>query len=415
MNNKLLKLIIIVVVIIIVILGLIIIINNKKEKFPDVLQNEDLTITLEENSYLLKERETFFTIQNLIQKYINAIKENDSSYIINVLDKNYIKENSIDENNIFNKIINVKEEYIYNAEMIYAKDTWNNSIYYVYGTIQDENKKGNIYNKIIFDNTNGTYSIKTVNENEYKKSAKNIVDETSKIELNSNNQIEYAIVNDTMIIGKYYTKYRDLCKNNIEEAYELLNKEYREKRFNNLQNFKSYIQEIQNDLEDMYASKYAKNVINQNIQYICTDRYDNSYIFNETSPMQFNVILDTYTIEQEKFTEEYNKANNQKKVMMNIDKFFQMINNKDYTTAYNCLADSFKQNYFKTEESFKIYIKNNLYKYNNVTYVTYNDKLSSVYGYSLILTNKQDTSKSKEFNIVMKLKEATDFEMSFEI
>ena len=38
---------------------------------------------------------------------------------------------------------------------------------------------------------------------------------------------------------------------------------------------------------------------------------------------------------------------------MNIDKFFQMINRQDYDAAYNCLAQSYRNNYFTTEEEFE--------------------------------------------------------------
>ena len=43
---------------------------------------------------------------------------------------------------------------------------------------------------------------------------------------------------------------------------------------------------------------------------------------------------------------------------MNVDKFFQMINRKDYKTSYKCLADSYKNNYFKTENDFANFVKN---------------------------------------------------------
>lgn len=34
-----------------------------------------------------------------------------------------------------------------------------------------------------------------------------------------------------------------------------------------------------------------------------------------------------------------------------------MINRKDYKTSYKCLADSYKNNYFKTEADFANFVK----------------------------------------------------------
>lgn len=51
--------------------------------------------------------------------------------------------------------------------------------------------------------------------------------------------------------------------------------------------------------------------------------------------MNFTVILDTYTIDLPEFTEKYTKASDEEKVLLNIQKGFTAINDKDYRYVYN--------------------------------------------------------------------------------
>ena len=101
--------------------------------------------------------------------------------------------------------------------------------------------------------------------------------------------------------------------------------------------------------------------------------------------------------------------------MMNIDKFFQMLNAKDYKAAYEKLDMNFKNNYFKTEQDFENYIKQRVFSYNKVEYVSYNGDISGIFKYDLNLKNKQNETQEVSFSVVMQLKEGTDFVMSFNI
>ena len=99
---------------------------------------------------------------------------------------------------------------------------------------------------------------------------------------------------------------------------------------------------------------------------------------------------------------------------MNIDKFFQMINRQDYKTAYSCIAQSYKNNYFKTEEEFITYAKNNFYTYNDVTYKNYEQKGSYLYTFNINLSDlTKENSEEKEIKIIMQLNDDLNFEMSF--
>ena len=127
--------------------------------------------------------------------------------------------------------------------------------------------------------------------------------------------------------------------------------------------------------------------------------------------MNFTVILDTYTIDLPEFTEKYTKASDEEKVLLNIQKCFTAINDKDYRYVYNKLDNTFKANNFKTLADFEKYINANFFEKNKKS-ASNARKQSEVYLYDIKISNIDGTSSiTKTF--VMQLKENTDFVMSF--
>ena len=152
-------------------------------------------------------------------------------------------------------------------------------------------------------------------------------------------------------------------------------------------------------------------------QYVIKDQYENLYIFDAKTPLDFTVKLDTYTLEEQKFNSTYDNAENYKKVQMNIDKFFQMINRHDYRTSYAHLADSFKQTSRMTsEDEFAKVAKQLFWTYNKVEYVDFEEIGNNTFSYNLTLSDlTQKSSEKKNITIIMQLKENRDFAMSFSV
>lgn len=410
MNKKILGVVIILVIFLIIVLVGIIMLrkSNNEEEF---VENEDLTIVYSEVPELLVDNQAFFSLETLVQKYIILLYEEDTQALTNILDKEFVSSNNLTNQNMINKLGKVLEDTVFNAEYIYLKENNEGTIYFISGNINNEI---NYYVKILVDDATAAYSLKPITEQEFENAKNGKFDNVNiNVELNKDNQMEYIIVSEKTLLGKYFTKYRELCRNDAEKAYELLNETYRNKRFKNLSGFKKYINDIYTELDEMYPISYRKEAYEGFIDYICSDKNENIYIITETSPMQFTLVLDTHTLEQDKFNIEYDQANVQRKVMMNIDKFIKMINARDYVAAYDCLADSFKQNKFKTEKSFEDYMKINFYRYNEAVYFGFDDSVSGVYKYNVTIKNKNNEEQSKTYSVIMKLNEKRGFEISF--
>ena len=98
-------------------------------------------------------------------------------------------------------------------------------------------------------------------------------------------------------IHKKGKKYRQEVLYNAELTYNSLDKDYKEKKFENLEEFKTYAKNNIRKHVVMTVDKYQKEQAENYTQYTLLDTKGNYYIFRETAPMQYTLILDTYTID----------------------------------------------------------------------------------------------------------------------
>ena len=80
--------------------------------------------------------------------------------------------------------------------------------------------------------------------------------------------------------------------------------------------------------------------------------------------MDYDALLDNYTIESQEYIDKYNSLTDEQKVNVSVAKVLKMINTADYTNLYNIVDETYKQNNFPNQEIFENYIKNNFFRYN---------------------------------------------------
>lgn len=342
-----------------------------------------------------------------------ATEKEKNNAIYNLLDKIYIQENNINVSNINNNLefYNIKE---YEIKKMYMKDANRIKSFYIYF---EYNTNKEVLIQLVLDSYNNTFSVMPLNYINEKVLEDSIELKTvNEIEKNGNNYFDYETVSDEDMAKRYFNLLKiSFLKEDIE-IYELFDTEYREKRFGSKDKFKEYLEDSNGTLKNIKLSKYDINKYEDYTEYICKDQYDNLYIFKEINTMEYTILLDTYTLENPTFTNSYNSYSDEKKCQMNIDKFFQMINRQDYKTSYNCIADSFKNNYFQNEERFKQYVKQKFFLYNKVSYKNVSDMGNDIYVYTLELSDlTESTSEKKEISLIIRLKEELNFEISFEM
>ncbi len=450
-SKKLLKklMLVILVMIIIVILILLITTRSGGKKLEDATYNQVDPIINEKNEYKEESSPTrFYTVEAALKRYLDIVhldyenqlteeeiesgkSTNSAIYrvsdekekiekIISLLDVDFIKENNINNGNL-NKYISIDSDEINSARIIKMNvlekeqfKTYGVEVQYV-----TKSEKNNVeYFIVTLDEFNSTYMVKPLRNIENISQIKLEPNkEYDKIENNDDvNKYSYVRVDDAEMTAKYFRNYKELMIKDTEEAYDLLSKEYREKRFGDYEQFRQYVDKNKQEISRANIKQYLVNKLTDSKEYICKDSNENIYIFTAASITDYNVKLDTYTIETKEFKETYDVANEQNKVSMNIDKWISMINNRDYKAAYNVLDETFRNENFGSLERFEEYMREMYPKYYNVD-IQDVKKESNAYVAEVEIQEKDYSiatgAGTYQNNIIMQLKDNREFVMSF--
>lgn len=283
--------------------------------------------------------------------------------------------------------------------------------YIVYGITEKEEW----YFLVTMDGLNATFSVKSIKNNYNNIFDISYPEAENLIEPNENNQYTEVKISDEFLCIQYFNLYKNIASIRPEIAYQFLEKEYKEKRFGSIENYVNFLNANKEEIQNLELKQYIVNPYEEYKEYVCKDQYGNLYIFDETELMEFTLKLDTYTIPTNNFTKTYASSSEIKKVQMNIDKWVQMLNNRDYTTAYQVLNETFRNNNFGSEESFETYMRYHYPSHYQIEFLE-----SSKQGNTFIQTIKfKDTTseinQEKKLDIIMKLEEGIKFVMSFNI
>lgn len=433
------------IIVIILILAILFLKKNaeKKEEYKNYEAEEELGIDKSLRVRTVDSPTMFYTVQNVVQKYLSYVHldyekqeqddpnievdalaktygisniEQKKEAIIKFLDVDYVKEKNINPNNLEKNIV-IDNDELENISAI-AMNVLEDEQFHVYSvqikTVTASGKQSEEFYVVTLDEYNSTYMIKPINDckdiNEIK------IEEVKDIDKIENNQINiysYVRVNDSEMCQKYFKEYKELMLNNPEEAYDKLSEEYKNKRFGSYENFERYINNNKEEISKLYVSKYLVNDVLKYKEYVCKDGFQNVYVFKATGVKEYKVELDTYTIVTSKFKETYEAASDKDKVAMNIDKWVDMLNNRDYQAAYNVLDETFRNENFGSVESFEAYMREQ-YPLHYAVYQEDMKKESNAYVRKVVLVDITGaTNLQNENNIIMQLKQGTDFVMSF--
>ena len=146
-------------------------------------------------------------------------------------------------------------------------------------------------------------------------------------------EFQTVIVNTVTLARLYLEDIKTDLLYNTEAAYEKLNNEYKQARFPTLESFQEYVEQNRERINSITISSYqrfAKEDGTDGYQLVVIDTNNNYYIFNVTAVMQYDVLLDVYTVDVPMFIEQYNESTDAEKAALNLQKVFSAINNKDY-------------------------------------------------------------------------------------
>lgn len=433
MKKFLIYSIILVIIVIIILLGIFFTIKNREDKsMKTIAQNnqEEYVAEYEESRKL--EKSEYNNIVTAMQTYLNYLNINNTSFynnegiriiseeeqnkiILSLLSERYIEDNQITLNNITEYLDNIDEQVVFiplNVQIVEDNDI---TTYIVEGLVENLDYEV-LYQKSYIVNIEKRtlrFSIEP-SEQEFEDLV-NVTTGISTIEEGNYNKIVSKQVSNESIATEYFSRFKRITLSSPELAYQYLNVDYREKRYGDFNTYEKYITDNREEIKGIVCEQYMVNQYSDYTEYVCRDQNGNTYIFNEDNIMNFDVKLDTYTIISDNFKETYDSSNEQYKVAMNIDKWVQMLNNRDYTHAYEVLDETFRNNNWGSEEAFEQYMRENFPLHYDVEYTTYSSE-GTTYVQQINLTDiTGETEGTISLNVIMQLKDNYEFVMSFSV
>ena len=346
------------------------------------------------------------------------LKKESIEKVYSALDEEYIQYKGITLDNVSTKLSKIGDVSIHIKNMYVVEKTETISAYFVYGTLKENSKYNNFSMMIKLDRKNNTYKVLLGDylEEHYKDIKINETLEfnsNEEIQKNNYNSINYEHISDEEYINDLFTHYKNSLRQNRENTYSLVEETYKQKCFDNQEEYLKYLDENYTKIITAKLEGYNKNKNGSYTEYLFKDSKENYYIFRETAPFQYTVMLDNYVIPTEDFTEEYNRSSEVEKVILNIKKFFMGIDDKNYGYSYSMLSESFKSSKYSSKTEFINYVKQNFFEQNEIEYIKYK-KENGLYIYEIKVKDATGSSTDeKAFNMIVKLKNGTDFEMSF--
>lgn len=358
---------------------------------------------------------------NGVRAYVQKTIEYSKKALLHQLGSKYIQEFEITEENIKTKFEEINFQNIIIDQMYVTNEKDGIYTYLVKGSVIEKDKNIKEVNLMVivdrFQNCFSIYPQSYIEKNNYynKTVGENIEISENHIQIDKNQYNTFSInsISKETKASDLFDDFKRRIKYNFKNSSKIINNEYANIRFENEQEIIEYLGNISKDIHKSKLDSYSVKENGKNKDYLFKDINGNYYIFKETAPFQYTVMLDNYTIPTEEFVKEYNKSSEAEKVVLNIKRFFMGIDDKNYGFSYSVLSESFKNSKYPTKNDFINYAKQNFFEENKIECISY-EKEKGLYIYKIKLTDANGKSvDSKEFNIILKLKSGTDFEMSF--
>ncbi len=438
LSKKILKLIFILIIIVILLLIIFIKIKMDNNNASEELKYEYAKIDLNRKIEAVFVDSEYSTVKKCINKYYDIknnfneleqyqnikeqLIEEYSNNLLAILDKEYINDNNLKIDDIRSE----NAEYSYTNFLVhdmYVYDGNNGrSIYFVYGKEIDYLKnKNKEYGYIVkLDKSNNSYSLYPY---DYMKKY-NYIDKDNILRININmesieknkyNHFDYYFQTKEEVIEEIFSEYKLNLKFDLKYSYDLLDSTYKDKKFKNYENYERYLNLNKENILKANILKYEVNNSENYKEYLCLDQFGNYYVFKQMSNYKYTVMLDIYTVDINEFIDKYNKSSDTTKVALNLEKFKQMLNRKDYDIAYKVLDETFRNNNFGNVNKFKDYVQKNWFDCNKFNYQGVNNA-GNVFTINVqISDNINNEINPIDKTFIVKLKDETNFVMSFEV
>lgn len=442
----------------VVIMGIILILTKNKEKKDVVTSNTIENIVTEENivnidnTNIIDSNEsndenevdvvgnltpmynsrTYFLLQMCLNKYYSYstgydIEEGDENTDNNIDALWYFFDDEVKQklNVNINNVGTFRTNKIYSEyciDTIYMQPVANDiKLYLVYYREENDEKVKSTSILIKIDEKNQKFSIypyqylEKYNYTNLKSGDRIKIENVKEIKENGFNAYDSNIISTETLDYLYelYDRYQFDLLYDLEHLYNTLNAEYKKIHYNTFEEFSLFVEGYKgvllNDKLVGYGSAKGENCV----EFIGKGESGREYIFDIKNLMNYEIMLDSYTVETVKYQSAYNAALYQVRGKYCIDRIMVAINEKNYKFVYEKLNAAQKNNYYRNYEDFEKFILETFYAKNKYDIPGQERSISkTVYQYIVNVTNYYEEEESKTVNITVYLKEKGDFEIA---
>jgi len=215
-----------------------------------------------------------------IDEYIEELKEESARAVYSFLDVDYINQFNITTTNLLEKLGKYEDISIVIDEMHVSENSIGMSTYFVYGLIKNNDtlRVSDFVLMVTLDLNARTFSIapyEYIVEKGYDKLTlgQEMVRGIGEIKEKSYNQYDYRAITDEKVILDYLEKYKVTVLYNRQKAYNLLDEEYRAKRFGSLAEYERYVQNNIGSINSIVVSRYLVEDKEEYKQYVIINQH----------------------------------------------------------------------------------------------------------------------------------------------
>ena len=388
--------------------------NQNNNNNSNSTEGEDKNDTKKLNS--VTDMSSYFWLKDVLEKYYSSNELEDPTVM---LDKDVIKELGITADNY--RKFNDFDGPMFRIDKMYKQVLDDNKEIYVVkhkvGKSKTDVKDSMVW--IEKDENNSTFSIypneylKEKNYLDFKDGDTLPVNFSKNISPNTENKFEEEDSHSAEDCMKgLFERYKFDLMADEEHLYNLLDEDYKNLKYPDINNLKQY---ISNNRTDLYLDSLSEyKVINYNtyIEYRAICKSGRNFVFHVRNMMDYNILLDNYNIVNK---DTYNAFLPAARAKYCINRVVEALNYKDYDFIYSKLNPVQKNNYYKNINDFKEFLEKNSYEANN--YETDDDYLiisdGSVYQFKVKITDATGEDFSYiTFTMAVTLKDDTDFAVS---
>ena len=388
--------------------------NSQNTNNSNSTEDEDKNDT--KNLKSVTDMSSYFWLKEILERYYSSNELEDPTVM---LDKDVIKELGITADNY--RKFNDFDGPMFRIDEMYEQILDDNKEIYVVKHKVGKSKT-DVKDSIVWiekDENNSTFSIypneylKEKNYLDFKEGDTLPVNFSKSISQNTENKFEEEDSHSAEDCMKgLFERYKFDLMADEEHLYNLLDEDYKNLKYPDINNLKQY---ISNNRTDLYLDSLSEyKVINYNtyIEYRAICKSGRNFVFHVRNMMNYSILLDNYNIVNK---DTYNAFLPAARAKYCINRVVEALNYKDYDFIYSKLNPVQKNNYYKNIDDFKEFLEKNSYEANNYEidddYLIISD--GSVYQFKVKITDATGEDFSYiTFTMAVTLKDDADFAIS---